>query len=255
MCKIRIDIICIAWCVILGLSSCKPPRPVTAEDVSAYQRLLQLRAGEMTSSAFLIDLRINNAGKKFSVTTEVYFSGDSVGFYGRGYLGKGAFRGNIIDDYVTVVFSGANEYFEAPLANIQYGADCARPGEVLLYVLSLVSGRDVPDHLDQATRLSKRQLTFPDGRFTRTVTLEGKRKNLPKREKLIDSACRDSIVISYYSHSESFPYFNIEDILYYNGQNDFRARGFIREQRYNVAIPEARFKARIPAGATLIESF
>ena len=75
-----------------------------------------MRARQFQSAAYLIDLRINDNGRKFSVSTELYFSGDSIGFYGRGYLGKGAFKGNVINDIVTVYFKSRNEYFTAPLA-------------------------------------------------------------------------------------------------------------------------------------------
>ena len=220
--------------------------------MEGYRLLTDMRGGQFRSAAFLVDLRVNDDGKSYSVTTELYFSGDSVGFYGRGYLGKGAFRGQIIDDIVTVYFNRQNEYFTGPPADIGRGADCASPGEVLLLVMSLLTGRRGPESGEHLMMPSKREICYVSGRFEKTVSLD--KQGYPQSEKLIDPACRDSIVIQYHSPGRQFPYYKVQNALYYNGKFNFRARGFIREQKYNIDIGSSKFAVDIPASAVRLDS-
>jgi hypothetical protein len=241
----------------LSIVSCAPYRAGRVDGkkvIRDYSDISIQRSGLFQSAAYLIDLRINDDGKKFSVTTEAYFSGDSVGFYGRGYIGKGAFKGNIIHDLVTIYFSSENEYFSGALAELNSGAECSRPGEVLLYVLSLLSGRvETSTVKDFAVFYEKpRRFEYQDGRFDRTVLLNKRR--LPKEEKLIDLNCGDSIVVNYSSHSTQYPFYKTNDILYYNSNYNFRARGFVREQQYNIQIKKRKFEVDIPPSAQRIES-
>jgi hypothetical protein len=201
----------------------------------------------------LIDLRIDNSGEKYSMTTELYFTGDSVGLYGRGYLGKGAFKGQIIQDMAMVYFSSSNEYYTSSLSAPEArGAECAAPGEVLLSVLSLLGGKIGIPESEGAIYPSRRQLRFKTGRFDRTVRIND--KGFPESEKFIDAACGDSIVINYYMHSREFPFYQVTDLLYYSARYEFRARGFIREQKYNIDIPERKFMVDIPPDAERLES-
>jgi hypothetical protein len=199
-----------------------------------------------------MDLRVNDDGQKYSISTELYFSGDSVGLYGRGYLGKGAFKGNIINGMVTIYFSRQNEYFTGPLADIGHGAECAGPGEVLLVALSLLTGKDEAENSDDFVYPSNREVKYHSGRFDRTIKL--RQGGFPKSEKLIDPACRDSIVIKYYSFSRKYPFYKIEDALYYNETHNFRAKSFIREQKYNIDLKPKKFIVNIPPSAVRLES-
>ncbi|MEE9441687.1 MAG: hypothetical protein V3V99_03370 [candidate division Zixibacteria bacterium] len=247
--------IIIVWCLIIV--SCTPYKAGRIDDkkvIHDYSSNVSQRSGQFRSAAYLIDLRINDDGKKFSVTTEVYFSGDSVGFYGRGYVGKGAFKGNVINDVVTVYFSSENEYFSGQLAELNSGSECSSPGEVLLYVLSLLSGRIDTYEVDDFAVFYDNpwRLKYQDGRFDRTILLNKRR--LPKKEKLIDSNCGDSIVVNYGSHSTKYPFYKTNDILYYNDNYNFRARGFVREQQYNIQLKKRKFEVVFPASARRIES-
>ncbi len=239
---------------LLVFSSCTILPPIEEEQGQIdYFRLTRMRARQFQSAAYLVDLRINDNGKKFSVATELYFSGDSVGFYGRSYLGKGAFKGNVINDMVTIYFKSRNEYFSAPLAEIQMGADCARPGEVLLYVFSLLSCKKSESLTDNIAVPVGREISYMDGRFDRTVRL--KKKIYPLKEKLIDPICGDSIVIKYGSFNRRFPFYKVQNILFHNEDFNFRARGFMREQKYNIPIRRPKFTVNIPATAVRIDSF
>lgn len=254
---IRFSIIAVLFLSIVSCAPYKAGKPGRVDGekvVRDYSGIAEQRSGLFQSAAYLIDLRINDDGKKFSVTTEAYFSGDSVGFYGRGYVGKGAFKGSVINDLVTIYFSSENEYFSGPLAELNSGAVCSRPGEVLLYVLSLLSGGVEASEIDGFANFydTPRRFEYQDGRFDRTVFLNKKR--LPKKEKLIDQNCGDSIVVNYGSHSTKYPFYKTNDILYYNSNYNFRARGFVREQQYNIEIKERKFEVDIPATADRIES-
>jgi hypothetical protein len=239
--------------LIVFVSSCAPPPPIGKATLSNYRLITTMRRDQFRSAAFLIDLRINDAGKKYSVTTELYFSGDSIGVYGRGYLGKGTFKGNIIDDVAMIYFSSPDEYYTAPLSDRgDVGVGCDTPGEVFLSVLSLLAGKEAVRKSDNIVYPSGHDLEFVTGRFDRTVRVNG--DGFPETEKFIDSACGDSIVFDYYMFNREFPFYRTTALLYYNWQKDFRVRGFIREQQYNIAIPEKKFTVDIPPTAKRLDS-
>ena len=249
---LKLNSIILFFCLIIV--SCTPsPNLENESSRSDYINMLKSRSQQFHSAADLIDLRVNDGREKFSVITELYFAGDSVGFYGRGYLGKGTFKGAIIDGTVTVYFRDANEYFQNSIDKLNLDADCARPGEVLFYVLSLLSGNKSNVSEDKTALITKNKLEYHDKRFYRTVYL--KNRTYPKREKLIDPACGDSIMVRYMSFDNDFPYYRVRDILYHNEPNDFRAKGFIREQKFNIDLPERKFRLNIPADAVRIDSF
>ncbi len=240
--------------VLITFASCTPTPKINDEPIkSGYVGMLVERTAKWHSAAYLIDLRVNNAGEKNSVITELYFSGDSVGFYGRGYLGKGAFKGNIIDNNITVYFPDAREYFQNSIDKLNLDADCGRPSEVLFYVLSLLSGEKPGILNGESAYGNQKKLEYHDKRFLRTVFL--KNGVYPKKEKLIDPACGDSILVRYMDFDENFPYYRIRDILYHNDRHHFRSIGFIREQKFNVDLPEAKFRVNLPSEAVKIDSF
>ncbi len=238
------------------IASCGPlrrPQPITETTRTSYEMITGLRQKRLQTAAFLIDLRVNNAGEKYSVTTELYFAGDSIGLYGRGYLGKGTFKGQIINDVAMVYFSSSNEYYSSPLTDAQVlEVECATPGEALLSVLSLLAGKATfPDNAG-VIYPSRQDIRFQSGRFDRTVRVDD--EGFPESEKFIDAPCGDSIVINYYMHSREFPFYQVTDMLYYNTRYDFRARGFIREQKYNIDLPERKFSVDVPPDAVRLES-
>lgn len=235
------------------LLSCAAPPPLDEANISAYRQLQAARADQFRSAAYLIDLRVNDGGTKFSVSTELYFSSDSVGFFGRGYFGRGAFKGNIIDGLITVYFDSRNEYFAVPETELRAGADCAEPGEILLYMLSLFSGRHRAGNDIRLISAAKRMAYYSEGRFEGTVVLAGNKREYPMRESLIDPACGDSITLAYGTFRTEFPFYQIMESRYDNDERDFHARGFVREQRYNIALAPRKFALDIPAEATRVD--
>ncbi len=221
--------------------------------------MVQSRIVAFKSAAYLLDLRINDNGNKFTVTTELYFSGDSVGFYGRGYFGKGTFKGNIINDLATIYFRSENEYYEEMIGDFNSGVDCADASEVLIYVLSRLGsgnrksgGGESSDLIDRVA-VAKNEFKTEAGRFDRYLKLN--KRGIPIRDKLIDPICGDSIVFKYYDQKREFPFYKMENFLYYNEPTKFRARGFVREQKYNIKIGPSKFVVEIPPSANRIVSF
>jgi hypothetical protein len=235
------------------LLSCAAPPPLDEASISAYRQLQAARVDQFRSAAYLIDLRVNDGGTKFSVSTELYFSGDSVGFYGRGYFGQGAFKGNIIDSQITVYFDSRNEYFAVPENRLSSETDCAEPGEVLLYMLSLFSGRHRAGDDITMVSAAKRMTRYSEGRYEGSVVLAGNRREYPMREILVDSACGDTITLAYSSFRAKFPFYQITEGRYDNAEWDFHVRGFVREQRYNIEVAPKKFALDIPPDATRIE--
>lgn len=236
------------------LQSCTPPPPppVDKDTLKDYRQISSMRGENFHSAAYLIDLRVDDAGSKYSINTELYFSGDSVGFYGRGYLGKGAFKGNIIADVVTIYFNQQDEYFSGPLADIDRGSDCSSPGEVLLVVMSLLTGRADVVNPQDVIYPSRNEVRYRSGRFEKTISLD--MKGFPETEKLIDPVCKDSIFIKYQDSSRQFPFYKIQNVLYFNELYEFRAIGFVREQKYNIDVGSRKFEVNIPGSAARLDA-
>jgi len=242
----------VIFCLVLFLASCAPPPPIDKNTLEDYRLIARLRDRQFHSAAYLLDLRVDDAGRKFSVKTEIYVSGDSVGIYGRGFLGKGAFKANVIDDVVTIYFASENEYFTGPLAELDAGGDCAAPGEVMLCALSLLTAKDAVAATRDVLYPTRNEIRYRSGRFDRTVRLDP--RGYPESEKLIDPACGDSIVVTYADPSRQFPFFKTQDVLYYNDRYDFRARGFVREQKYNIDLSLKKFQVDIPQSASRLDN-
>lgn len=218
-----------------------------------HTEIAQARLATFESAAYLLELRVNDDGRRFTVTTELYFSGDSVGFYGRGYFGRGTFKGNIIGDLATVYFPGEKEFYQEMVGDFNTGADCAEPSEVLIFVLSRLGGSSQPAELIDRVAVAKREFKTEAGRFDRYLKLN--KKGIPVRDMLIDPICGDSIVFKYYDQKRKFPFYKMENFLYYNGPANFRARGFVREQKYNIKIRSKKFELEIDPSARRIVSF
>jgi len=239
--------------VIVMLASCAPPPPIDQATLANYRLMTELRRDQFRTAAYLIDLRVDDNGEKYTVKTEVYFSGDSVGIYGRGYLGKGAFKGNIIDDSVTVYFPSQNEFFASRVEEFGRDSDCPDRGEALISALSMLSGHDAIAKSDDIVAQSRRDIRYRTGRFARTVRLNG--DGFPESGILIDSACGDSVDIKYSYQSRQFPFYQPMEMKYSSRIHNFRANGYIREQKYNVPLSEAKFTVTIPPSAARLESF
>lgn len=220
------------------LASCTSP-PVT-EEKSNTESVRTKRVREIRSVAYLIDLRFNDNGKKYSTITELYFQGDSVGFYGRGYFGKGSFKGKIINDTVTVYFPSQKQYFIDAMAYPDSSEDCFSPRRIIPYVLSLLSDwhETIPNY----------------NRFEHNIRWSFEKIIYPKREELTDPHCGDTIIIYYSSCGNHFPYFKPQNISYRNGSYNFEAKGFIRQQVYNQLIDSGKFTVIIPSSAVRIDS-
>ena len=237
--------------LVVVVLSCAPPRPIDEGATAAYRQLYAARAEQLSSAAYLVDLRLTSGGRKYSVTTELYYSGDTIGIHGRGLFGKSAYRGRLIDDTAVVYFPAENQYFSAPLVTDERFDSCDRSGEVLLYVLSLLGGAS-GDTAVSSIRPSSEWGKYQSGRFDIQVRLTD--KGYPRQEIRVDHQCGDSIAITYRSEESRFPFYRPHEILYANKKTNFRAKGYIREQKYNIAIPVKKFVVTVPANAARIDS-
>jgi len=238
---------------IMVLTSCAPPPPIDETTLANYRLMTELRRDQFRTAAYLIDLRVDDNGEKYTIKTEVYFSGDSVGIYGRGYFGKGAFKGNIINDSVTIYFPSQNEYYASSLEGFGRGTDCPDRGEALISALSLLSGHDAIARSDDIVAQSRRDIRYRTGRFERTVRLNG--DGFPESGVLIDSSCGDSVDIKYSYQSRQFPFYQPIEMKYSSRIHNFHANGYVREQKYNIPLSEAKFAVTIPPSAARLESF
>ena len=196
--------------------SCGTPPSLNESAISDCRAIFKVRADSFRSAAYLIDLRVNNAGKKYSVMTELVFSGDSIGLYGRGYLGRGAFKGYIIRDTIVLYFASENEYYSTTLTRLDLSGDCARGGEAMLFALSLLSGWTDPAMDRDSLRVVGNWASYKMGRFTGTLLLT--RQGYPRSEVLTDNSCHDSINISYGLFESDFPFYQTLEFVAYSLQ-------------------------------------
>jgi hypothetical protein len=257
----RLLLMLVAAVCCLG-ASCPPPTPVEegrrggktyTEPVISFRDMEEIRSRQLRSAAYLIDLRIDDAGKKFSVTTELYLTGDSVGFYGRSYLGKGAFKGHIINDTVLIYFQSENQFLRSRRTDIYDLDSCLQPAEFLFHLIPRLAGRVTEEDMIFVAQDSAR-LTFRRGMMERTIVLETDRFLYPDYETFLLPSCGDSLLINYGSYSREVPFYRPLDFVYYNAAFDFRARGFIREQKYNIDLDRNKFQVAIPPDADAIST-
>jgi hypothetical protein len=76
-------------------------------------------AGKIRAEAYLFDSRIKHDGRTTSVRLDLYRTDTLIGFAGRGYLGKGAFKGWITAESLLVYMPRSNEYVHEAIAELE----------------------------------------------------------------------------------------------------------------------------------------
>ena len=110
-----------ALIVAVCLSCGAPPRESLVPE--QYRTVSPDRV--LTVDAYLFDARIWRDGKPTSVRLELYETDSLIGFTGRGYLGKGALRGQVTADTILAYFPSSNEYLFEPVTRLFNTAACS----------------------------------------------------------------------------------------------------------------------------------
>lgn len=80
--------------------------------------------GKVTADAYLFDTKTYRDGKLTSVRLEVFWTDSVMALGGRAYLGKGALKGRLTRDSLTVYFPTRKEYLEGPIHEALASSDC-----------------------------------------------------------------------------------------------------------------------------------
>ena len=81
-------------------------------------------SGKVTADAYLFDTKTYRDGKLTSVRLEVFWTDSVMGLGGRAYLGKGALKGRLTRDSLTIYFPTRKEYLDEPIHKALASSDC-----------------------------------------------------------------------------------------------------------------------------------
>ena len=80
--------------------------------------------GEITADAYLFDTKTYREGKLTSVRLEIFWTDSVMALGGRAYLGKGALKGRLTRDSLTIYFPTRKEYLDEPIHEALTSSDC-----------------------------------------------------------------------------------------------------------------------------------
>ncbi len=92
----------------------------------------------MTADAYLFDAQLRRGGKPTSFRLEVLHTDSVAVLAGRAYLGKGALRGRLTKDSLSLYIPSTHEYIDESLHNLLKSAECSA-AEITLDFLSLLT--------------------------------------------------------------------------------------------------------------------
>lgn len=82
------------------------------------------RKARIGAEAYLFDARMKRDGKPTSVRLDLYQTDTLIAFNGRGYLGKGAFKGWLTSDSLKAYFPSTNEYVYEAVDDLFASLNC-----------------------------------------------------------------------------------------------------------------------------------
>ncbi|NOY87941.1 MAG: hypothetical protein GXO93_00945 [FCB group bacterium] len=86
----------------------------------------KISSRKITAEAYLFDAKIKRRGKLNSFRLEVFQTDWGLALGGRGYLGKGAFKGVITADSLFVYFPTSNQYLYEPIDKVMQSFNCTK---------------------------------------------------------------------------------------------------------------------------------
>lgn len=104
----------VAFALVLTLGGCSGPR----RGASDSEMRKTPPPGKVIVDAYLFDVKTKSKVGRRSMRMSVFFADSLASITGRGYLGKGVFRGVWRPDSSLFYFPMANEYFSGPLEGV-----------------------------------------------------------------------------------------------------------------------------------------
>ena len=213
----RLIRILLALVCILALTGCPPPieelditSPKVQQSVHGIREHARI-SEQMTFARFLqMTVRSKDWNKTFS--SELYQRSDSTIIYSGGFLGKGAFKGLVTEDSLTLLFLSKKQFYRGNAGGL-IEPDLSEYRYVMKRTLDVFSGRLLCD----STELTEwKQRIFVVGRNVEVVTFESKEHPLYIKAELE-------------SHSNEFPYYRIGRIEIKNLETNARIRANVVE--------------------------
>jgi len=199
-------------------------RPRTGSEQA--ERVSEQAPDAVVAEAYLFDARVKRDGKPTSVRLEIYRTDSVIALNGRGYLGKGAFRGRLEHDTLVVYFPTTDEYAIEPVADLFASLACS------------VGMQEFP--------LGKLFVRTPDSIDMGDVAVVADYRNADRPEfELGRDGCGWSLRLQYDRRGERWWLrdFRLET------EPDFELRGQRRTLREQARVPLSRFRVVIPEGA------
>lgn len=129
-----------AGLLLLCLASCAGNR----QTISQQEQIIEMGEGDIRVDAYLFDCRLKRNGKLNSFRLDLFVTDSMAAFYGRGYLGKGVFRGVLRNDSLYVLFPTTHEYLMEAVPTLLHSGDCAPDLDeemLLTYLLPIADSR------------------------------------------------------------------------------------------------------------------
>ena len=182
--------------------------------------------------AYLFDLKIYQEGRKNSVRLDIYWNGDSLGFYARGYLGKGVMKGILTGDALLVYFPTENEFYSGRIESLLVN-NCFEEMPFERMIVDLFGM--TPDRIE-----------YSFGKFYLNILEEKKGE---RKYELVAYDCLEKIELEYDWHENRFiP----EQINYAKDDGSFKFEAKRRKYRLDIGLPADKFEVSIPQTAARI---
>jgi len=186
--------------------------------------------GKVTADAYLFDTKTYRDGKLTSVRLEVFWTDSVMALGGRAYLGKGALKGRLTRDSLTVYFPTRKEYLDGPIHEALTSSDC--PFSLgALDILDLF--KSVPD----------------SSSFAGDILLVSDYRKADRPVFTISNDSCDWWLKLEYDYKSGTP--RIRRFEFENGER-FQLKANRREFRSNRKVKASKFEVRIPSRAVKI---
>lgn len=203
---------------------------------------------KIVCDAFLYDVKHVQDGKPTSIRLDCYRVDSVMGFAGRGYLGKGAFRGRVTRDSLVMYFPAANEFWAGRLDSLASASDdsgaCIATLQNALVSILDPSGAT----LSRESWLSTSEGdTFSGSPISEHSTQQG--REAPVLRQYHKGPCHMDVWYRTYQGIYCASSLEIKD------GRGFRITGMLRERRFSVKVTLDKFEPRIPYDAVATSIF
>lgn len=186
------------------------PEPPSLQNIREHGKMAERMA---IARLLQITVRSDEWNKTFSA--ELYHRNDSTVFFSRGFLGKGAFKGLIRNDSLTILFLSEKQFYEGDASGFTE-PDLSEYRYVIERVLSVLSGELLLETGHSGDMWHQR------------LYLGGDRIKLAAFESRAHSI---AITADLKSHSEEFPFYKVTEIEISNSETGARIRANVVEEK------------------------